>query len=299
MIYPLLSQPRHIQFSKANAIQGDGMNDSFYDHNELGSPLSAAIASRDLNTMRMVQEALRKKQVMLAYQPIVQTLRPDRPAFYEGLVRVLDQTGRVIPAREFIDVAETTETGRVLDCLALELGLRALDEHPDLRLAINMSARSIGYPRWKETLAAGLAKGPTIAERLILEITESSAMVMPDLVSVFMSELQSMGISFALDDFGAGYTAFRYLKDFYFDIVKIDGEFIRGIASNTDNQVLTQALVSVAKHFDMYTVAEFVENSADAEYLTKIGIDCMQGHYFGAATIDPVWRNRERTRKVG
>ncbi|WP_417261260.1 EAL domain-containing protein [Celeribacter sp.] len=275
------------------------MNDSFYDHNDLGSPLSAAIASRDRNTMEMVQEALRKKQVMLAYQPIVQTLRPDRPAFYEGLVRVLDKTGRVIPAREFIDVAETTETGRVLDCLALELGLRALDEHPDLRLAINMSARSIGYPRWKETLAAGLAKGPTIAERLILEITESSAMVMPDLVSVFMSELQAMGISFALDDFGAGYTAFRYLKEFYFDIVKIDGEFIRGIASNPDNQVLTQALVSVAKHFDMYTVAEFVENSADAEYLTEIGIDCMQGHYFGAATIDPVWRNRDEQRKAG
>ncbi|WP_226554570.1 EAL domain-containing protein [Celeribacter naphthalenivorans] len=275
------------------------MNDSFYDHNDLGSPLSAAIASRDRNTMEMVQEALRKKQVMLAYQPIVQTLRPDRPAFYEGLIRVLDKTGRVIPAREFIDVAETTETGRVLDCLALELGLRALDEHPDLRLAINMSARSIGYPRWKETLAAGLAKGPTIAERLILEITESSAMVMPDLVSVFMSELQAMGISFALDDFGAGYTAFRYLKEFYFDIVKIDGEFIRGIASNPDNQVLTQALVSVAKHFDMYTVAEFVENSADAEYLTEIGIDCMQGHYFGAATIDPVWRNRDEQRKAG
>ncbi|SFJ83769.1 EAL domain-containing protein [Celeribacter neptunius] len=275
------------------------MNDSFYDHNELGSPLSAAIADRDRHTIEMVREALKKKQVMLAYQPIVQTLRPDRPAFYEGLIRVLDKTGRVIPAREFIEVAETTETGRQLDCLALEMGLDALGENPGLRLAINMSARSIGYPRWKETLMAGLSKDQTIAERLILEITESSAMVMPDLVSVFMSDLQSMGISFALDDFGAGYTAFRYLKDFYFDMVKIDGEFIRGIADNPDNQVLTQALVSVAKHFDMYTVAEFVETAEDAAYLTEIGIDCMQGHYFGAATIDPVWRDRETQRKAG
>lgn len=275
------------------------MNDSFYDHNELGSPLSAAIADRDRHTMEMVQEALRKKQVMLAYQPIVQTLRPDRPAFFEGLIRVLDKTGRVIPAREFIEVAETTETGRQLDCLALELGLKALTENKYLRLAINMSARSIGYPRWKETLMSGLNGDPTIAERLILEITESSAMVMPDLVSVFMSDLQSMGISFALDDFGAGYTAFRYLKDFYFDMVKIDGEFIRGIADNPDNQVLTQALVSVAKHFDMYTVAEFVETAEDAAYLTEIGIDCMQGHYFGAATIDPAWRDRDAERKAG
>ncbi|PTQ73450.1 EAL domain-containing protein [Celeribacter persicus] len=275
------------------------MIDSGYDNNEFGNPLSVAVADRDRHTMEMVQVALRKKQVMLAYQPIVQTLRPDRPAFYEGLIRVLDQSGRVIPAREFIKVAETTETGRQLDCLALELGLDALNDHKNLRLAINMSARSIGYPRWKETLMTGLHRDQTIAERLILEITESSAMVMPDLVSVFMSELQAMGISFALDDFGAGYTAFRYLKDFYFDMVKIDGEFIRGIASSPDNQVLTQALVSVAKHFDMYTVAEFVENAADAEYLTGIGIDCMQGHYFGAATIDPVWRNREAHKKAG
>ncbi|MBU2891486.1 EAL domain-containing protein [Celeribacter halophilus] len=275
------------------------MPDSFYDNSDLESPLSAAIAARDRHTIDMVKEALSKKHVMLAYQPIVHTLRPDRPAFYEALIRVLDQNGRVIPAREFIEVAETTETGRILDCLSLELGLQALHEHPDLRLAINMSARSIGYPRWKQTLTEGLAMGPTIAERLILEITESSAMVMPDLVSVFMSDLQSMGISFALDDFGAGYTAFRYLKDFYFDIVKIDGGFIRGVASNPDNQVLTQALVSVAKHFDMYTVAEFVENSADAEYLTEIGVDCMQGHYFGAATIDPVWRRPETKHKTG
>jgi EAL domain-containing protein (putative c-di-GMP-specific phosphodiesterase class I) len=115
---------------------------------------------------------------------------------------------------------------------------------------------------------------------------------MPDLVSVFMTELQALGISFALDDFGAGYTAFRYFKDFYFDMVKIDGAFIRGIASTPDNQVLTKALVSIARHFDMYTVAEFVETQEDADYLVSIGIDCLQGHYFGAATIDPIWNER-------
>lgn len=265
----------------------------------LENPLSAAIAQRDRNTLEMVRDAIARKEVMLAFQPIVQTQRPDRPAFYEGLIRVLDQTGRVIPAREFIEVAETTELGRSLDCLSIELGLEALHENKDLRLAINMSARSIGYPRWKSILMAGLAKDETIAERLILEITESSAMIMPDLVTVFMNELQALGISFAMDDFGSGYTAFRYLRDFYFDMVKIDGSFIRGIARNPDNQVLTQALVSVAKHFDMYTVAEFVETEEDAAYLTSIGVDCLQGHYFGAATIDPIWRQQKPRRKAG
>jgi EAL domain-containing protein (putative c-di-GMP-specific phosphodiesterase class I) len=268
------------------------MTSSISLRGDFDSPLAAAITERDRNTMQMVRDAVETKQVMLAYQPIVQTLRPDRPAFHEGLLRVLDKNGRVIPAREFIAVAEMSETGRELDCLAIEIGLQTLLEQSDIRLSINMSARSIGYPRWKETLMNGLAKDETIAERLILEITESSAMIMPDMVSFFMTELQAKGISFALDDFGAGYTAFRYFKDFYFDMVKIDGTFIRDIANTPDNQVLTQALISIARHFDMYTVAEFVETKEDADYLASIGIDCLQGHYFGAATIDPLWKQR-------
>lgn len=266
---------------------------------DLESPLSAAVAQRDKNTMEMVRNAIARKEVLLAFQPIVQSVRPDRPAFWEGLIRVLDETGRVIPARDFIEAVETTESGRQLDCLALDFGLEALSENPDLRLSINLSARSIGYPKWMETLNRWLAIDSSLGERLILEITESSAIHMPDLVTHFMREQQAKGISFALDDFGAGYTSFRYLKDFYFDMIKIDASFIRGISSNPDNQVLTQALVSVAQHFDMFTVAEFVETEADAAYLIAAGIDCLQGHYFGAATIDPPWNRENQHRKAG
>lgn len=257
------------------------------DEAELSDPLSIAVASRDRDTLKMVQEAIQNRTVLLAYQPIVQATRPDQPAFYEGLVRVLDAQGRVIPARDFIEVVETTESGRILDCLALELGLEALRTTPSLRLSINMSARSIGYPRWREVLRHGISVDASVAERLILEITESSAMIMPDLVTVFMNELQDQGVSFALDDFGAGYTAFRYLKDFYFDILKIDGQFIRNIANAPDNQVLTRALISIAQHFEMFTVAEYVENQQDAEWLIANGIDCLQGHFFGAASVRP------------
>ena len=105
-----------------------------------------------------------------------------------------------------------------------------------------------------------------------------------------MNDLQRRGISFALDDFGAGYTSFRHLKDFYFDILKIDGQFVRGIADDPDNQVLTRALLSIAEQFDLITVAESVENARDAAYLRHIGLDCLQGYYFGAPTINPPWR---------
>lgn len=257
---------------------------------EVASPLAFAVAERDRATITMVRDALDQRNVLLAYQPVMQTRRPDRPAFYEGLIRVLDDTGRVIPARDFIETVETSELGRRLDCCALSLGLHALKQDPTLRMAINMSARSISYPEWTRTLRQGLRGDPTLGERLILEITESSAMLIPDTVAVFMADLQGQGISFALDDFGAGYTAFRYFKDFYFDILKIDGQFIRGISTDPDNQVLTAAMLSIARHFEMFAVAESVENEPDAAYLTRLGVDCLQGYYFGAPTTMAPWK---------
>lgn len=253
------------------------------------SPLSTALAARESDVLAKVRDALRRNDVALAFQPIVLAAPERTPAFYEGLIRIMDGTGRIIPARDFMNAVEATETGRIIDCKALQLGLQALEAQPALRLAINMSARSIGYPTWKRTLNDGLARDPTSAGRLILEITESSAMLMPDLVTVFMNDLQSRGIAFALDDFGSGYTAFRYLREFYFDIIKIDGQFIRGIHADADNQVLTRALISIGRHFDMFTVAESVETAEDAHFLRTAGIDCMQGFFFGAPSVSPSW----------
>lgn len=262
------------------------------------SPLDSAVSERDRNTLAMVRKAVAERNVILAFQPIVQASRPGVPAFYEGLVRVLDDKGRVIPARNFIDTIETTELGRVVDCLALEMGLLSLAEDPGLRLAINMSARSIGYQRWRQTLKKGLSADPTAAERLILEITETSAMVVPDIVAAFMQEMQSQGVTFALDDFGAGFTSFRYLRQFYFDVIKIDSQFCKGIADNPDHQVLTAALLSIARHFDMFTVAEGVENGRDAAHLTEMGIDCLQGYYYGAPSIMPPWKSEPEQKRA-
>jgi len=256
---------------------------------DFANPLTAAVSARDDEVLNLVRHAVQTRNLLLAFQPVVQAGRPDRVAFHEGLVRVLDPRGRVIPAREFIGTVERHETGRLIDCHALDLGLAALREHSWLRLSVNMSARSIGYRPWVETLRRGLAADPTVGERLILEITEASAMLMPDIVAVFMQELQRQGIAFALDDFGAGFTSFRYLREFFFDIVKIDGQFIRGIHASPDNQVLTAALVSIARHFDMFTVAESVENGEDARLLRNSGVDCLQGYHFGAPTIRPPW----------
>ena len=90
-----------------------------------------------------------------------------------------------------------------------------------------------------------------------------------------MDEFQLLGVSFALDDFGSGHTALRYFKDFFFDVLKIDGQFIKSTDTDPDNQALVKAMIGIAKHFDMLTVAEFVETRAEAETLIALGTDCL------------------------
>jgi EAL domain-containing protein (putative c-di-GMP-specific phosphodiesterase class I) len=253
------------------------------------NPLNAAVVERDRSTLDMVSEAVAHNQTMLAFQPVMQARVPHQTVFYEGLIRVLDPTGRVIPAGEFMPDVEDREIGRELDCTALEHGLRLLSKFPDVRIAINMSARSIGYRRWGRVLSRFLNKDKMLGERLILEMTEHSAMSMPEVVVDFMGQMQQHGIAFALDDFGASALAFRHFREFFFDAVKIDGQFIRNVHINADNQSLTRALINVAREFDMLTVAEAVETREEAEFLVSIGVDCLQGYLFGAPTVRAPW----------
>lgn len=262
------------------------------------TPLEYAVTSRDAGTLSMVREAIRHKQVMLAFQPVVSAADMKTPAFHEGLIRVLDDTGRVIPAKDFISAVEDNETGRQLDCLALEMGLNTLAAHPSLRLSINMSARSIGYSRWMGSLKRGLARKPEVAERLILEISESSAVLVPELVIDFMDELQTRGISFALDDFGAGQTSFRYFKDFFFDILKLDGQFSRNIRNDPEHQIIAGGIAAIAHGFDMYTVASRVEHPDDARVLSGLGFQCLQGFLFGAPSVAPEWKTNKNNNRA-
>lgn len=259
-------------------------------------PVSYAVSQRDRATLEMVQEAITHRESLLAYQPIVLASDHNRVGFYEALMRILDPAGRVIPAGEFMPVVEDTQTGREIDTLALRMGLESLGRNPSLRLSINMSARSIGYRPWLQTLQQALGDDPTLGERLILEITERSAMTVPELVGPFMEQLHPRGVCFAMDDFGAGHCAIHHFRDFYFDILKIDGQFVTGIARNADNRSVTAALLSIARNFEMLTVAECVENAEDAASLGRMGADCLQGYFFSAPTTQPPWMALDRRR---
>ncbi|WP_127113823.1 EAL domain-containing protein [Shimia sediminis] len=262
------------------------------------TPLDFAVTSRDAGTLTMVRNAIQHKEVMLAFQPVVSAADMKTPAFHEGLIRVLDETGRVIPAKDFMGAVEDNELGRQLDCLALQLGMNTLASHPALRLSINMSARSIGYGRWMKTLKNGLSRHKDVGERLILEISETSAMQVPELVIDFMDELQTLGISFALDDFGKGFTSFRYFKDFFFDILKLDGRFSHNIHKDAENQIIAGGIAAIANGLDMYTVASRVEHPQDAQTLAHLGFHCLQGFLLGAPTVKPDWKTSKNDRNA-
>ena len=122
-------------------------------------------------------------------------------------------------------------------------------------------------------------------------------MIVPELVTKFMGDMQARGVSFALDGYGAGSIAIRHFRQFLFDAVKIDGQFVRDITKNPGNQLVVTALMRVAREFDMFTVAESVETEVDVAFLTDTGIDCLQGYRFGAPKIAMPWlpENTSRT----
>lgn len=251
------------------------------------SPLEVAVSLADRETLQMVAEALRLRRMRLAFQPAVYAADTSIIGFYEGFIRLLDNKDHVIPARDFMGAVERQELGREIDCAALQMGLMTLQRNPGLRVAVNMSARSVGYRKWNDTLRKALKQAPDLGARLILEINEASAMAVPDVLLPFMQEMRETGIVFSLDDFGAGITSLQLLRDFRFEIAKIDGRFTRDIARNVDNQPLVRSLIAVAKQFGMFLVAEAVETEAEANWLSDAGVGCLQGYLFAAPTVTP------------
>jgi len=138
-------------------------------------------------------------------------------------------------------------------------------------------------------LAIAALGQPDIAPRLIVEITESHAAESVAEASRFIESLHDLGFKVALDDFGAGFTSFRNLKDLPFDIIKVDGMFAIDMDNNPQNQGFISALVGLAKLFDAKTVVEWVEDAHSADKLRDWGVDYLQGYKFGKPLKEPQW----------
>jgi len=231
-----------------------------------------------MNCFAQVTSALHENRITLHYQPIVRADNHTFVGFFEGLARIEMEDGSVISAGQFIPAIEHTPLGRALDRRTLLLATQALRQDRNRRISVNLSPYSMADPEW---LKVYQTQTIDVGERLILEITESAAMSDVEMTCAFLRKVRKTGCSIALDDFGTGSTSFRYFRDFHFDIVKIDGIFIRDLPQSKDNRVLVEALVKISEHFDMLTVAEFIETAEEAHFAQDLGVDCLQGYHIG------------------
>ena len=178
---------------------------------------------------------------------------------------------------------------RLLDHRVLELVLNELAAAPGLKASLNLSATSTVDPDWWASLGAALRANPGIAERLMIEITETTAIQDIDDTRGFVARVKDLGCRIAIDDFGAGYTSFRNLRKLGVDTVKIDGAFVQNLPRSEDDRVFVRTLVDLGRSLGLTTVAEWVQDEEGAAVLAEWGCDFLQGALIGRASLERPW----------
>ena len=246
---------------------------------------------RNTEMSDVILTALNQRQVRLAYQPIVADLNTSITK-YECLIR-MEQDGKEVPAPHFIPAAESLGLVHLLDRRVLELATQTLKARPDIALNVNISWETVKDPVWAEGYLAHLRANRDVANRITVELTETQVVDELEASIEFVTEIKALGCDFAIDDFGAGYTSFRNLKALDIDVLKIDGSFVTGVSSSRENQLFVRTLLDLARNFEMKTVAEWVDNDADAMLLKGLGVDYLQGFYIGKPEQRPDWHQDE------
>jgi diguanylate cyclase (GGDEF)-like protein/PAS domain S-box-containing protein len=231
-----------------------------------------------------LHSAVEQDRFVLLAQPIMPICSNGTPAF-ELLLRLPDENGDLIPPGTFLYNAERFGVIEKIDRWVLRQAVEHLsashDAGIDLLLTVNVSGKTMGDPTLGEYVAALLAELPVRAQRLVIEVTETAAITNIKRARALAEELRALGCQIAMDDFGAGFASFYYLKHLKFDYLKIDGEFIRSLCSTPTDQLVVKAVVTIAHGLGARTVAEFVGDDETVELLRELGVDYGQGYHLG------------------
>ena len=215
-------------------------------------------------------------------QPIMSLKNPHGSMNFEVLLRMRDTDGSIIPAGRIIPAAEGSGRIGMIDRWVLSTVLAWLNSHQEQLdrtqfVCMNLSGASLNDERFVQDTFDMLEKNRHAASMLCLEITESVALHDLENTRRFIDQVRSCGVRIALDDFGAGYTSFSYLKDLPADVLKIDGSFIVNMNAHPANIAIVEAIVSLATNLGMKTIAEWAEDNATVQTLVEIGVDYVQG----------------------
>ena len=239
-----------------------------------------------LDEIRLVagmKERLPVERFFTQFQPIVSLRNPESTLCYEVLIRMRDSGGKVVPPGRFIPAAERNGLMTQIDRWVLRSTLEWFDTQPAHRdsvdfCTLNLSGASLNDEKFLQDTIALIRAHPESSRKICFEITESVALYDLKTTRRFVDRVKSFGAMVALDDFGAGYTSFSYLKELRGDLVKIDGNFIRDVNLNRENQAITRAVVDLAHELGMGCVAEWAENAAIVRSLIELQVDYAQGY---------------------
>jgi len=263
---------------------------AMYDAKESGRDRYALFNTDDHSQARMkgrvtwaerIREALEEDRFTLVAQPIIELSSGHVPQ-HELLLRMSDVHGDLIPPGAFLYIAERLDLIRQIDTWVVQRAIEMLaEDRVPGALEVNLSGRSVGEPALLELIAGELKRTGVAPSRLIFEITETAAIDNLLKARRFSHHLAELGCRFALDDFGAGFGSFYYLKNLTFDYLKIDGEFVRECRSNKTDRLIISAVVDIARGLGKETIAEFVGDDDTARLLAELGVDYGQGFHLG------------------
>jgi diguanylate cyclase (GGDEF)-like protein len=243
-----------------------------------------AALQRSQTTSAKIRDALTQDRLSLATQSI-HSLESGGVERYELLLRMTDDDGQLLPAASFIQAAERSGMVQDLDrwVVGRALGLMAERERAGepVSLHVNLSGASVTDISVLEYIERQLDEGDADPARCTFEITQTTRVEDYSTAAGFADRLTEFGCEVAIDDYGAGFGPFHYLKQIPFDVIKIDGNFVRDMARNDADLLTVKAIVEIARGLGKTTIAEFVEDADTVRMLRDCGVDMAQGFHLG------------------
>jgi diguanylate cyclase (GGDEF)-like protein/PAS domain S-box-containing protein len=238
---------------------------------------------REMQWAARINAALEEGRFELYRMQIMPLQRPEPGAHYELLLRMRDETGRMVSPDNFIAAAERYGLTPAIDRWVIENALRWLvseaDEREKLAMcSINLSGQSLGDDKFLPFVIEQFQKSGIDAAKICFEITETAAVASFSQANRFIQALKELGCRFALDDFGTGLSSFGYLKHFPVDFLKIDGSFVREILHDPIDREMVRSINEIGHLTGKKTIAEFAENAEIIQMLTSLGVDYAQGY---------------------
>lgn len=239
------------------------------------------ILKKNQEKSALLIKAIENDQIVPYFQPIKPSSKDNDIVIHELLMRI-NQDGRIVSAFEFIEIAEARGLINTMDLMVIEKAFKQIKETGYKGvLFINLSPKSLIMGDFINKINLFADKYNIKRENVVFEITERETVKNFSLLEKFVHNLKSEGFKFAIDDFGAGFSSFHYIKKFPIDYVKIDGEFIINIDKDEKDRAFVNSIITLAKELKVQTIAEFVESEEAVQILTNLEIDYCQGYHIG------------------